>query len=103
MAFPATAEPEMKFLKGIFILLLALLGTFFVLENDHDTVLVLIPFWGQSDPVSVGALVVSCFLSGILATLLFIFFSKVGTSLKKSFSRQTSQGADHHDEGNHGH
>lgn len=103
MAFSSNSEFKMRFVKGFFVLLVAFLGTFFVLENDHDTVFILIPFWGQSDPVSVGALVVFCFLCGIFATLFFIFLNKVGGVLKKNFSRQTSQGADHHDEGHHGH
>lgn len=103
MAFSANTGPKMRFVKGFFVLLMALLGTFFVLENDHDTVFILIPFWGQSDPVSVGALVVFCFLSGIFATLFFILLNKIGISIKKSFARQTPQGADHHDEGHHGH
>lgn len=105
VAFPADAcsEGEMRVIKGFFLLLMAFLGTLFVLENDHDTVFVLIPFWGQANPVSVGVLVVFCFLSGILATLFFILLSKIGSSLKKSFSRQTPQGADHHDEGHHEH
>lgn len=93
----------MRVVKGLFVLLMAFVGTIFVLENDHDTVFVLIPFWGQSNPVSVGALVVFCFLSGILATLFLILLNKIGSSLKKSFSTQTPHGAEHHDEGHHGH
>lgn len=106
MAFFAIANTEvkiMKAVKGLFLLMMAFGGTFFVLENDHDTVFVLIPFWRQSNPVSVGALVVFCFLSGIFATLFFILLSKIGNFLKKSFSRKSDQGVEHHDEGHHGH
>lgn len=105
MACPASArfEGKMRAVNGLFLLLIAFLGTFFVLENDHDNVFVQIPFWGQSNPVSVGVLVLLCFLSGIFATLFFILLGKIGSSLKKSFSRPSSQGGGHHGEGDHGH
>ena len=93
----------MKAINGLFLLLIAFLGTFFVLENDHDTVFVQIPFWGQSNPVSVGVLVLLCFLSGIFASLFFILLSKIGSSLKKRFSRQSPHGGGQHGEGDHGH
>ncbi len=93
----------MKIIRNILVLLIVSFGTLFLMENDHETVSLIIPFEGRSNPVSVGVFSLFFFLSGILVSVVFSLLSRMGQSLKKGFANRNSQGEPPHGGGPHGH
>ncbi len=59
-------------------------GLLFLLENDQQTVILKLPFWGNTSPLPVGAVVFMGVILGILFCFITGVFKKIRSHLRKS-------------------
>ncbi|MDA8111187.1 MAG: hypothetical protein M0T83_01890 [Nitrospiraceae bacterium] len=86
-----------------FLIVLGVLGWIFMMENDQQHVMIVVPGSGQVGPFSVGVVILGSFLLGILLCYLGGGLSRLFTRVKAKKTSSPGRGGGHSDGGHDGH
>nr|EES52842.1 MAG: hypothetical protein UBAL3_92050211 [Leptospirillum ferrodiazotrophum] len=86
-----------------FLIIVGVLGWIFMMENDQQHIMIVLPGSGQVGPFSVGVVILGAFLAGVLLCYLGGGLSRLLSRAKAKKPPSAGRGGGHSDGGHDGH